>query len=164
MMYFINVIKSKCGCFRERGSPLIHLSRTIIDCPRCTRSGLLLAVSKRLNQASDTMRSVATVAIICHCDDGADSIQLLPWARVAAPGTVCKWKFLNLHHYSLTVMHWNGWEVELCHSSAVKNLWDQFTDCRNILSGTIWFDEGERHVTLHDVLDTLTDDTTQLGL
>lgn len=76
---------------QERGSPLIHLSRTIIDCPRCTRSGLLLAVSKRLNQAGDTMRSVATAAIICHRDGRADSIQLLPRTRVAAPEWLRSW-------------------------------------------------------------------------
>lgn len=84
-VYLINVIKSKLGCFRERGSLLIHLSTTIIDCPRCARSGVL-AANKHLNQDNNTIRSMATAAaIICHRDDRADSVLFLLWAQVEAP-------------------------------------------------------------------------------
>lgn len=49
--------------------------------------GSVLAVSKPLNQANNTMRPVAAEAVVCHCDGGADSMQLLPWGASGGAAT-----------------------------------------------------------------------------
>lgn len=65
--------------FPERGSlpvhPVIQNNHWLSQIGPQWFVGIVLAASKHLNQASNTMRSVATAAVICHCDDGADSMQ-----------------------------------------------------------------------------------------
>lgn len=108
MMHLINVIKSQMQLLSRPWKPMnspIHNNHWLSQMRPQWFAGGVLAVSKRLNQANDTMRSLVRwlSSVIVTTEQIPHSFCL--GHHYMALTTACKRKFLNLHHHCVIVTH-----------------------------------------------------------